>query len=81
MADGQIEVYRIYAGVCLWLAQRTGDRETKLILIDMARAWQALAEQGEKNRRTTLVYQTPEPRLGVAQQHGPQQRSDPEMRQ
>jgi hypothetical protein len=63
MADGRIEVYRTHAGVCLWLAQRTSDRETKLILLDMARAWQALAEQGEKNRQTTLVYETPEPRL------------------
>jgi len=81
MADGQIEVYRIHAGVCLWLAQRTSDRETKLTLLDMAHAWQALAEQGEKNRQTTLVYETPEPRPSVAQQQQPPQHSDPEMRQ
>ena len=80
MADGQVEGYRIHAGVCLWLAQRTSDRETKLVLLDMARAWQALAEQGEKNRQTTLVYETPEPRLKVAQEEPQPQRSDPELR-
>jgi hypothetical protein len=34
----------------------------------MARAWQMLAEQGTKNRRTTLVYETPERPPQVAQQ-------------
>jgi hypothetical protein len=71
MADRKIEGNRTHAGVCLWLAQRTSDRETKLILLDMARAWVALAEQGEKNRQTTLVYETPEPRPHVAQQLQP----------
>jgi|HubBroStandDraft_5_1064220.scaffolds.fasta_scaffold92868_2 hypothetical protein len=81
MADRQVEAYRTHAGVCLWLAQRTSDPETKLILLDMARAWQALAEQGEKNRNTTLVYETPEPRLHTAQQQPKPGRSDPEIRQ
>ena len=27
----------IHAGVCLWLAQKTEDRETKLVLLEMAR--------------------------------------------
>jgi hypothetical protein len=47
----------------------------------MARAWQALAEQGEKNRNTTLVYETPEPRHHTAQQQPKPGRSDPEIRQ
>jgi hypothetical protein len=81
MADRQVEAYRSHAGVCLWLAQRTGDPETKLILLDMARAWQTLAEQGEKNRNTTLVYETPEPRFHTAQQPPKPGRSDPEIRQ
>lgn len=77
VADGQIEVYRIHAGVCLWLARKTTDRETKLILLDMARAWLALADQHEKNSHTTLVYETPEPRRAVAQQQQQPQPSAP----
>jgi len=35
----------------------------------MARAWLALATQGDKNYKAqTFVYQTPEPRQQVAQQ-------------
>ncbi len=67
-ADGQIEIYRTHAGKCLWLAKRTDDPESKLILLDMARAWLGLAEQGEKNRQTTLVYEAPEPRHNAARQ-------------
>jgi len=79
--DGQIEIYRSHAGVCFWLAQKTDDRDSKLILLDMARAWLALAEQGEKNRQTTLVYETPEPRQRVAQQQQQPQPSDPEHKE
>jgi hypothetical protein len=39
----------------------------------MARAWQILAEQGTKNRRTTLVYETPE-----RTQQFPQQQQQPQ---
>ncbi len=76
MADGQVEVYRTHAGVCLWLARKTADCETRVILLDMARAWLALAEQGEKNRQTTLVYETPEPRRHGEQPQEPR-RSEP----
>jgi hypothetical protein len=34
----------------------------------MARAWKMLAEQGTKNRQTTLVYETPGRPQQVAQQ-------------
>ncbi len=79
-ADGQVEVYRIHSGVCLWLAQKTDDRETKLILLDMARAWLALADQGEKNRQTTLVYGTPQPYPTTMPQQPQPRPSDPEMK-
>jgi hypothetical protein len=35
--------------------------KTKLLLLDMATAWLALAEQSLKNNQTTLVYETPTP--------------------
>ncbi len=76
MTDGQVEVYRTHDGVCLWLAQKTADRESRVILLDMARAWLALAEQGEKNRQTTLVYETPEPRRH-GERHQEPRRSEP----
>ena len=80
MADGQVEVYRIHAGVCVWLAQKTDDRETKLVLLDMARAWIALAEQGERNRQTTLVYETPEPRRDIIRQLPSPRPSGPDIK-
>jgi hypothetical protein len=59
------------------LAQKAGDAEGKMLLFDMARAWLALAEQAEKNSETTLVYETPEPRVQPAQQ----QHSQPAQQQ
>jgi hypothetical protein len=60
--------YRAQAATCVQLAQKSDDPEIKLGLLDMARAWLALATQGDKNRQTTLVYETPEPLQEVAQQ-------------
>jgi hypothetical protein len=53
---------RLLAGQCgvSMLAQGTHDTANKLSLLDLARAWLAIAEQGEKNRNSpTLVYETP----------------------
>jgi hypothetical protein len=61
--------YRAHATDCVRLAQQTHDPESKRSLLDMARAWLALVNQGEKNSEApTLVYETPEPRQQVAQQ-------------
>jgi hypothetical protein len=60
---GQIEFYRANAAQCIAVAQRTSDTSSKLALLEMARAWLLLAEQGEKNGETTLVYETPPPFL------------------
>jgi hypothetical protein len=68
LRDGQADVYRVHAAQCVLLAQKTDDPESKLALLDMARSWQALANQNDKNSRTSLVYETPEPRRQVAQQ-------------
>ena len=73
--DGRVEVYRVHADKCVQLAQRAADSETRLALLEMARAWQMLAEQGTKNRRTTLVYETPERPQQFAQ---PQQQPQPD---
>ena len=61
--------YRAHAVTCVQLAQQTSDQQRKLSLLGMARAWLALATQGDKNNEApTLVYDTPEPRQQVAQQ-------------
>jgi hypothetical protein len=61
--------YRAHAAECVRLAQQTADPQSKISLLDMARAWLALVTQGEKNNDApTLVYQTPEQPQQVAQQ-------------
>jgi hypothetical protein len=61
--------YRAHAATCVQLAQQIGDQQSKLSLLGMARAWLALATQGDKNNEAaTLVYETPQPRQQVAQQ-------------
>jgi hypothetical protein len=74
---GKATVYRVHAAQYVLLAQKTDDPESKLALLDMARSWQALANQNDKNSRTSLVYETPEPRQQVAQQ---QQQPQPRKR-
>jgi hypothetical protein len=44
-ADGQQEVYKVHAATCLEIARKTGDREGKIALLGIARAWLALADQ------------------------------------
>ncbi len=43
--DGREEVCKEHAAACLENARRTDDREGKMALLDIARAWLALAEQ------------------------------------
>jgi hypothetical protein len=61
--DGKDDAFRQHAQICLELAQKTDDSESKAALIDMAHSWHALAETHEKNSQTTLVY---EPQRGVS---------------
>jgi hypothetical protein len=56
--DGRVNTYLVIAAKCMELAQVTDDNKRKLSLLDMARAWLTVAEQSEKNRQTTLVYET-----------------------
>ena len=57
------EFYRAHAAQCIAVAQTCPHTEGKLALLEMARAWLLLAEQGAKNGRTTLVYEPPMPSL------------------
>jgi hypothetical protein len=69
----QADMYRLQAAQCVRLAQKSEDREVKIGLLTMARAWLSLADQHDKNSQNlTLVYETPEPRQQVAQQQQPQ---------
>ncbi len=54
-----VAVYRLNAAKCLEVAQGSSDVESKLVLLNMAQAWLALAEQAHKNSETVLVYETP----------------------
>jgi hypothetical protein len=56
MTDGRIDGYLVQAANCVRLAQITEDPARKLSLLDLARAWVAIAEQGDRNRQTTIVY-------------------------
>lgn len=70
-----VELYRLHAAQCIDVAQKTHDIRSKLGLLDMARAWLMLADQGAKNAEApTLVYETPEPRRAVQQQQQQQPR-------
>jgi hypothetical protein len=66
------EEYRRTAATCLTVAEQFNDPAAKALLIGMARAWYALADQAERNSKTDLVYETPtpqpEPQQPVVQQ-------------
>jgi hypothetical protein len=77
MAGGQSDIYRAHAARCIKVAQKLDDAESRLDLLNMARAWLALAEQGDKNsRQETLVYETPQPRPVTQQQPQPEPGKD-----
>lgn len=52
--------YRDYAATCMLLAENRQSANEKLALIDMTRAWIALAEMAEKNESLFVVYETPD---------------------
>jgi len=57
----QVDGYQQSATKCVQLAQTTSDLQAKLTLLEMARAWLALAEQAIKNSETVLIYEPPCP--------------------
>lgn len=62
--------YRHNAANCLAVAEQTTDAGARAMLIIMARAWHALADQADRNSKSDLVYETPPPQppQPVAQQ-------------
>jgi hypothetical protein len=54
-SDDREELYKDHAAACLEIARKTDDRAGKLALLDVARAWIALAEEHDKNHRAVLV--------------------------
>jgi hypothetical protein len=46
-------IYRLHAAHCMEIAARTADTESKITLLNMARAWLLLAEKAEKSSKTT----------------------------
>ena len=67
-SSGAAMFYRLYAARCVEIAHHISDPESKATLLNMAQSWLVLADQADKNREVTLVYETPEPRQRVAQQ-------------
>ena len=59
----RLKRYRLNAEKCLTLAETFNDHQSKRTLIGMANTWLKLAEQNLKTSETTLVYETPTPRL------------------
>jgi hypothetical protein len=53
--DSCEELYKDHAAACLEIARKTDDRAGKLALLDLARAWIALAEEHDKNHRAALA--------------------------
>ena len=51
--------YREYAAMCMFLAENQQSANEKLALIDMTRAWIALAEMAAKNESLFVVDETP----------------------
>jgi hypothetical protein len=49
------ETYKDHAAACLEIARKTDDREGKIALLYMARAWLKLADQHHMNSQTTLL--------------------------
>ena len=46
--DCHEEMYKVHAAACLEIARTADNREGKIALLDMARAWLALAEKHDK---------------------------------
>jgi hypothetical protein len=57
MTNDKIDQYRSHAAKCISVAQNTPDIRSKLTLLEMARGWLLLADQGLKNSRTSVVHE------------------------
>jgi hypothetical protein len=58
--DDRDDEYRLHAKICLALAQKTDNPESKAALVDLAHSWHTLAQQHDRNSQSeTLVDETP----------------------
>jgi hypothetical protein len=57
------ETYRRHAVQCVRLAEHVTDPALRVEFIEMAQAWQHLAEQAEKNSKLDVVYEPPPVRI------------------
>jgi hypothetical protein len=79
-----VDKYRRHAVECLRIAEGVPDPTNRMLLIDMAQSWLALAQQAEKNLPSDPVHATPpRPREGngtatVQQQQQIQPKKDDE---
>jgi hypothetical protein len=46
--SNELELYRVYAAKCFDLACETENSESRLALLEMAKAWRILADQADK---------------------------------
>jgi hypothetical protein len=69
------EFYRLQARQCVEIAHQSA-ADAKLALLNMAQAWLALADQSDRNSKSELVYETPEPQQHVVQQQQQQPQPD-----
>jgi hypothetical protein len=60
--------YRLNAVNCATVAEQSDDPAIRADLLATAHAWCTLADQAERNSRTDLVYETPDPQPVVQQQ-------------
>ena len=51
--EGREETYKAHAAECLEIARQTDDRDGKIALLGIARAWLALADQHSKNSQAS----------------------------
>jgi len=63
MRNDKAESYQANASKCVRLARNASDIQSRLTLLEMARAWLLLADRALKNSKTCLVYEPPMPSL------------------
>ena len=51
-SDNREELYKVHAAECIEIARKTDNREGKIALLQIARAWLTLADQHHKSSQT-----------------------------
>ena len=72
--------YRAHAAECVRLAQQTNDPQSKGSLLDMARAWLALVNQGQKKTTTLRPWSIRRQNLAGSDNHSTKRRGSSQFR-